>query len=112
MAALDWETVWRNLFANVLEAGRASRKGRIRLALAAEKRRDPVTGEARLRVILADDLPGLTTVEIRGRAAERGFGVVSELLRRNGGSVEVTAAPADGLTKGVALDLPAVEEPA
>jgi hypothetical protein len=63
-------------------------------------------------VILADDLPGLTTVEIRGRAAERGFGVVSELLRRNGGSVEVTAAPADGLTKGVALDLPAVEEPA
>jgi hypothetical protein len=38
--------------------------------------------------------------------------VVVELLRRSEGSVAVVPAPAAGFTKGIALDLPAAEEPA
>jgi cytochrome c-type biogenesis protein CcmH/NrfG len=112
ISALDWETVWRNLFGNALEEARR-RGGEIRLGLCAERRRDPVTGEARLRLVLADDLEGgIDSARIRGRDAERGLGVVVELLRRSDGSVEVVPAPQSGFTKGIAVDLPASEETA
>jgi hypothetical protein len=112
IAPLDWETIWRNLFTNAL-SGQESGSGAARLGLAAQMQRDPVTGEARLRLILADDRPGaLTAEEIRGRGAERGWGVISELLRRNDGSIAVTPPPAPGFTKGVAIELPAIEGPA
>lgn len=100
----DWETLWRNLFANALGAGR--------LALAATERRDAITGEARLRIALADDLPGALTVdEIRARPADRGLGVVVEILRRNDGSIDVVPAPEPGFTKGIVIELPIVEVP-
>ncbi|HEY2797802.1 MAG TPA: hypothetical protein VGK26_07940 [Thermoanaerobaculia bacterium] len=112
ISALDWETVWRNLFGNALDEARR-RGGSIRLGLCAERRRDPVTGEARLRLVLADDLEGgIDSARIRERGAERGLGVIVELLRKSDGSVEVVPAPRSGYTKGIAVDLPASEETA
>lgn len=105
ISASDWETLWRNLFANALSAGR--------LALSAAARRDAVTGEGYLRLVLADDLPGaLTLEEIRARPSDRGLGVVLEILRRNEGTIDVVPAPSAGFTKGIAIELPTVEVPA
>ena len=110
VAPLDWETLWRNLFANAIAAGRSRVPDPVRLGLRAEERRDTATGELRLRVVLADDLPGaLTTEELRSRPAERGWGVIADLLRRNDAAFEVVPAPAPGFSKGIALDLPAIE---
>jgi hypothetical protein len=110
IAPLDWETLWRNLFSNAIAAGRARVPEPVRLGFAAEERRDAATGELRLSVVLADDLPGaLTTEALRSRPAERGWGVIADLLRRNDASFEVVAAPAPGFSKGIALDLPAIE---
>ena len=100
----DWLTLWRNLFANALASPR--------LALLAEERRDPVTGQALARFVLFDADPRLLTVEmIRGRGAERGLGVVADLVRKWDGLVDVTPGTGD-FTKGVALEFAAVEEPA
>ena len=113
ISALDWETIWRNLFGNALEAGLRHGAEAVRLGLSAEKRRDPVTGEARLRLVLADALPGeIDPADIRAREAERGWGVVVELLKKSDGSIDVVPAPAAGFTKGIAVDLPSVEDPA
>jgi predicted Zn-dependent protease len=109
-APLDWETLWRNLFANAMAAGRARVPNAVRLGLSAETRRDGATGEARLVLVLADDLPGtLSAEELRNRPAERGWGVIAEILRRNDGAFDVTPPPARGFTKGIGLDLPAIE---
>jgi len=100
----DWSTLWRNLFANALRAPR--------LALLAEERRDPVTGQALARFVLFDGDPRLLTAEmIRGRAAERGLGVVADLVRRWDGLVDVTPGTGE-FTKGVAVEFAAVEGPA
>ena len=100
----DWSTLWRNLFANALRAPR--------LALFAEERRDPVTGQALARFVLFDGDPRLLTAEmIRGRAAERGLGVVADLVRRWDGLVDVTPGTGE-FTKGVAVEFAAVEGPA
>ena len=105
ISSADWETLWRNLFANALSAGR--------LALRAAERRDAITGEAYLRLVLADDLPGALTIEeIRERPSDRGLGVVAEILRRNDGAIDVVPAPSPGFTKGIAVELPTVEVPA
>jgi signal transduction histidine kinase len=101
----DWETIWRNLFANALDAGPD-----VRLGVFAELARDAVTGTPVARFVLADDLPGALTSEmIRGRAADRGWGVVADLVRRHEGSVEVVSPPAGGYRKGIRIDLPALE---
>ena len=100
----DWATLWRNLFANALQAPR--------LALLAEERRDPVTGQALARFVLFDGDPRVLTAEmIRGRAAERGLGVVADLVRRWDGLVDVTPGTGE-FTKGVAVEFAAVEEAA
>ncbi|MEO8586918.1 MAG: hypothetical protein ABI584_12215, partial [Acidobacteriota bacterium] len=100
----DWLTLWRNLFANALAAPC--------LALLAEERRDPVTGQALARFVLFDGDPRLLTVEmIRGRGAERGLGVVADLVRKWDGLVDVTPGKGE-FTKGVALEFAAVEQPA
>jgi tetratricopeptide (TPR) repeat protein len=100
----DWATLWRNLFANALQAPR--------LALLAEERRDPVTGQALARFVLFDGDPRLLTAEmIRGRAAERGLGVVADVVRRWDGLVDVTPGTGE-FTKGVAVEFAAVEEAA
>ncbi len=100
----DWATLWRNLFANALQAPR--------LALLAEERRDPVTGQALARFVLFDGDPRLLTAEmIRGRAAERGLGIVADLVRRWDGLVDVTPGTGE-FTKGVAVEFAAVEEAA
>ncbi len=100
----DWITLWRNLFANALQAPR--------LALLAEERRDPVTGQALARFVLFDVDPRLLTAEmIRGRAAERGLGVVADLVRKWDGLVDVTPGTGE-FTKGVAVEFAAVEEAA
>ena len=110
VAPLDWETLWRNLFANAIAAGRSRVPDPVRLGLRAEERRDGATGELRLRVVLADDLPGaLSAEELRSRPAERGWGVIADILRRNDSAFEVVPAPAPGFSKGIALDLPAIE---
>jgi tetratricopeptide (TPR) repeat protein len=97
----DWFTLWRNLFANALAAPR--------LALLAEEKRDPVTGQALARFVLFDEDPRLLTVEmIRGRGAERGLGVVADLVRKWDGFVDVTPGTGE-FTKGVALEFAAVE---
>ena len=97
----DWLTLWRNLFANALAAPR--------LALHAEERRDPVTGQALARFVLFDGDPRLLTAEmIRGRGAERGLGVVADLVRKWDGLVDVTPGTGE-FTKGVALEFAAVE---
>ncbi|MGE5414861.1 MAG: hypothetical protein ACM3NW_11835, partial [Syntrophomonadaceae bacterium] len=102
LSASDWETLWRNLFGNALEAGR--------LGLSAVPRRDAATGEPRLRLVLFDDLPApLTAEEIEARPPDRGLGIVAEILRRNDGSVHVVAPEAAGFTKGIGIELPAVE---
>ena len=98
----DWITLWRNLFANALAAPR--------LALLAEERRDPVTGQALARFVLFDGDPRLLTAEmIRGRGAERGLGVVADLVRKWDGLVDVMPGTGE-FTKGVALEFSAVEE--
>jgi Flp pilus assembly protein TadD len=100
----DWTTLWRNLFANAV--------GAPRLALLAEERRDAVTGQALARFVLFDADPRVLTAEmIRGRAAERGLGVVADLVRRWDGLVDVTAGTGD-LSKGVSVEFAAVEEAA
>lgn len=102
--AAEWETLFRNLFANALASPR--------LALFAEARRDPVTGQALGRFVLFDADPRPLTPEmIRGRAAERGLGVVADLVRRWDGAVDVVPGP-PGFTKGVAITFAAVEEAA
>jgi Flp pilus assembly protein TadD len=108
-----WETIWRNLFANALAAD-ADRRDRVpRLAVCATDARDPITGQRVLRLVLADDVARpLTTEMIRGRAAERGLGIVADLVRLHEGTVEVGPPPAPGFVKGIVLELPALEEPA
>jgi tetratricopeptide (TPR) repeat protein len=99
----DWDTIFRNLFANALASPR--------LALLSEARRDPVTGQAQGRFILFDADPRpLTTEMIRGRAAERGLGVVADVVRRWDGVVDVVPGP-PGWSKGVSVEFPAVEDP-
>ena len=56
----------------------------------------------------ADPRP-LTADMIRGRAAERGLGVVADVVRRWDGAVDVVPGR-DGWTKGVAVEFPAVED--
>jgi cytochrome c-type biogenesis protein CcmH/NrfG len=105
LSAADWETLWRNLFGNALAAGR--------LGISASGRRDAITGEARLHVVLFDDVPGTPTrSDLRDRPPDRGLGVVAEILRRNDGSIEVVEPDAPGFTKGIRVDLPTVEGPA
>jgi hypothetical protein len=111
MAPADWETVWRNLFSNALAAASEVRgEFRPALGLAAERVDDPVTGESTARIVLYDDVPRRLTAEmLRGRAAERGLGVVTDLVRRSGGFVDVVPPRSAAYQKGVALELPAVE---
>jgi len=105
LSAADWETLWRNLFGNALTAGR--------LGISAAERRDTITGEARLDIVLFDDAPGmLTREELQNRPLDRGLGVVAEILRRNDGSIDVVAPAAAGFTKGIRVGLPTVERPA
>ncbi len=113
MPAADWETLWRNLFSNALAPKDEPRGRPVRLGLSAQKRRDPITGEPRLRIALADDLPGaLSAEQLRGRPSDRGWGVIEEVLRKNDGAFEIAPSPKGGFTKAIVLDLPALEEPA
>jgi Tfp pilus assembly protein PilF len=105
LSAADWETLWRNLFGNALAASR--------LGISAHERRDPVTGEARLGIVLFDDDPGpLTSADLRDRPPDRGLGIVAEILRRNEGAMDIVAPAAPEFTKGIRVDLPVVEGPA
>jgi tetratricopeptide (TPR) repeat protein len=106
----DWDTIWRNLLANALDAAGALTISEVRLGVSAELLRDPVTGAPTARFILADNLPGALTAEmIRGRAADRGWGIVADLVRRHDGTADVGPAPAPGYGKSVVLELPALE---
>jgi hypothetical protein len=46
---------------------------------------------------------------IRGRGADRGWGLVADLVRRHEGAADVGPAPATGYRKGIVLELPALE---
>jgi tetratricopeptide (TPR) repeat protein len=105
----DLETIWRNLLANALDAAGTSASD-VRLGVSAELFRDPVTGTPTARFILADNVPAaLTTEMIRGRGADRGWGLVADLVRRHEGAADVGPAPATGYRKGIVLELPALE---
>jgi tetratricopeptide (TPR) repeat protein len=106
----DWETIWRNLFANSLDAARERPAADVRLGVSAELSRDPITGTPIARFVLADNLPGVLTSEtIRGRGADRGWGVIADLVRRHEGSADVRAAPPPGYRKGIVIEFPAIE---
>ena len=106
----DWETIWRNLFGNALAAAAASPGPELRLGVSAEMLRDPVTGTPSVSFVLADNLSGwLTNEMIRGRAADRGWGVVADLVLRHEGMLDVVPSPAPGYRKGIRIDLPAFE---
>ena len=105
----DWETIWRNLFGNAIAAAQSDGR-HAQLGLGIERRRDPVTGEAIARLSLADDVPGTVTAEmIRGRAVDRGWGIIADLVRRNGGSVDV-AVTSPPWRKAIVLEFPAAED--
>lgn len=107
----DWETIWRNLFANALLAGNELGPGQRQLGVLAEMGRDPITGQPFARFVLADDIPRpLTSEMIRGRAADRGWGVVADLVRRHEGMVDVGPPPAGSIAyqKGIVLEFPAL----
>ena len=104
----DWHTIWRNLFGNALAA--ADGKPALRLAFSAELVRDFVTQLPIARFVLADNLPAPLTAEmIRGRAADRGWGIVADLVRTHDGIVDVAPSPAPGFRKGIVIELPALE---
>ena len=106
----DWETIWRNLFANAIDAAEGLPVSDVRLGVFAELRRDPVTGAPIARMVLADDVPRSLTAEmIRGRGADRGWGVVADLLRRHDGSADVGPPPTAGYVKGIVIEAPALE---
>jgi Tfp pilus assembly protein PilF len=106
----DWETIWRNLFANAIAAAREEGRA-ARLAIAVERGRDAITGEAFARVVLADDLPGTIGPEIlRGREPDRGWGVVAELVRRHAGRVSLAPPPSAVWRKAIVIEFPAAEE--
>jgi hypothetical protein len=106
----DWDTIWRNLFANALDAAGEMSLPDVRLGLFTQLLRDPVTGTPIARLVLADNVPRPLTVEmIRGRAADRGWGVVADLVRRHEGTTDVVPLPAPPYRKGIALELPALE---
>jgi hypothetical protein len=105
----DWETIWRNLFGNAIAAAQSDGR-HAQLGLGIERRRDPVTGEAIARLSLADDVPGTVTAEmIRGRAVDRGWGIIADLVLRNGGSVDV-AVTSPPWRKAIVLEFPAAED--
>ena len=106
----DWDTIWRNLFANALDAAGEMPLRDVRLGIFAQLLRDPVTGTPIARLVLADNVPRSLTAEmIRGRAADRGWGVVADLVRRHEGTADVVPPPAHPYRKGIALELPALE---
>jgi hypothetical protein len=75
-----------------------------------ELRREPVTGTAVARLVLADNVSRPLTAEmIRGRGADRGWGVVADLVRQHDGSADVGPAPAEGYVKGIVIEVPALE---
>jgi hypothetical protein len=106
----DWETIWRNLFANAV-AGRNGPLDRpLRIAVGAERLRDAATGAPIARFVFADNLDAaLSGDTLRGSAADRGWGVVAELLRRHEGHAAVGPAPSAAYSKGIVLELPAPE---
>ena len=99
----DWATLWRNLFANALASPR--------LGLETRLTHERATGLSLVRLVLFDADPRpLTSEMIRGRAAERGLGVVADIVRRHEGLVDVVPPPTGGdFTKGILVELPAVE---
>jgi hypothetical protein len=104
MASADWETVWRNVFANTL--GALAGVPEARVGLFGELVRDRVTGEPSLRFALADNAPGkLTTEMIRERSAERGWGVVAELLHSHGGRIAVSPSVDPRYAKRIVIEL-------
>jgi tetratricopeptide (TPR) repeat protein len=106
----DWDTIWRNLFANALDAAGEVPVSDVRLGVFAQLLRDPITGTPVARLVLADNVPRPLTAEmIRGRAADRGWGVVADLVRRNDGTADVGPAPEAPYRKGIVLELPALE---
>ena len=106
----DWETIWRNIFANTLTALRAARGTEPRLALFVAVARDSVTAEAVVRFAFADNAPGVLTTEmIQGRAADRGWGVVAELIRAHRGSIVVASSVDRQYTKRVLIELSVAE---
>jgi tetratricopeptide (TPR) repeat protein len=97
----DAETIFRNLVKNALLASQEIRAGLpLRLGLFVEDQRDPITGERSVRVLVLDDVAReLTSEMIHGRAAERDLGVVADLVRRHGGTVDVAPSPSPGIAK-------------
>ena len=79
-----------------------------RVALSGEVVRDRVTGEPSLRFAAADNAPGkLSTEMIRERSADRGWGVVAELLQSHGGRIAVSPSVDPRYVKRIVIEVPA-----
>jgi len=83
-----------------------------RVGLFGEVVRDRVTGEPSLRFAIADNAPGrLTTEMIRERSADRGWGVVAELLQSHGGRIAVSPSVDPRYAKRIVIELAAAPPP-
>jgi hypothetical protein len=110
MAPADWETVWRNVFANTVVA--LSGVPERRVALIGELVRERATGEPTLRFVVADNArEKLTTEMIRERSSDRGWGVVAELLQSHGGRIGVSPSVDPRFTKRIVIEMPAAPGP-
>ena len=79
-----------------------------RLGLFVDEEFDEITGLERVVFAVADNaLSKLSDDMIRGRYIARGLGIVVELVRRNGGQIQVEQWP--GYEKAIVVRLPRAE---
>jgi len=104
-----FEDILSNLIRNALQS--MLREGvSLRLGLEVEEEFDPITGLARAVFSVKDSSPALLSLEqLRGRGIEAGLGIVSELLSRYEGSLDICPLEAPW-SKAVQVKLPMMEE--
>lgn len=97
-----------NLLRNATHVALEERGDQARLGLFVDEEFDEITGLERVVFAVADNaLSKLSDDMIRGRYIARGLGIVVELVRRNGGQIQVEQWP--GYEKAIVVRLPRAE---